>query len=132
MLGLVHIRSRDRVRARGSKRVAARLDAATKERIERAADDPKYAKKRLRRLDREWDIDRAVLLPLAAMGLGALVLARRGKRAYRFPLRAQVGFLLAYSLFGWCPPAAILRRLGFRTRQEIEAERLGMIANLTH
>jgi len=132
MIGLLDLRSRDRVRKRGSKRIAARLDAALEQRLERAAGDPKWARKRLRRLDREWDIDRAILLPFAFVGVAALVLARRGKRFYRVPLGAQIGGMLAYATFGWAPPAAILRRLGFRTRQEIEAERLGMIANLTH
>jgi len=47
-----------------------------------------------------------------------------------FPLTAQVAFMLAYATVGWCPPAAILRRLGFRTRQEIDAERLALIGHL--
>ena len=108
-----------------------RLDEALRERFDRAAESPRYARKRLRRLDREWDIDRAILIPFAMMGLAGLVLARRGNRAFRFPLRAQVLFVLGYAAVGWCPPAAVLRRLGFRTRQEIESERLGMLAHLT-
>ncbi|HEY1954615.1 MAG TPA: hypothetical protein VGH28_03370 [Polyangiaceae bacterium] len=132
MLGLLQLRSRDRVRKRGSKKIAARLDAELERRLERAADDPLWARKRLHHLDREWDIDRAILVPFAFMGAAALILARRGKRLYRVPLGAQIGAMVAYATIGWCPPAAILRRLGFRTRQEIEAERLGMIANLTH
>ena len=115
MLGLLNLRSRDRVRRRGSKKIAARIDVALEG-----------------RLDREWDIDRAILVPFAFMGVAALLLARRGKRLYRVPLGAQVAAMIAYATVGWCPPAAILRRLGFRTRQEIEAERLGMIANLSH
>ena len=32
-------------------------------------------------------------------------------------------FLLQHALQGWCPPVPILRRQGFRTRHEIDAER---------
>ena len=100
------------------------------ERLDRAAGDVDYARKRLRRLDREWDIDRTILLPFAGMGIAALVLARRGDKRFRFPLTGLVGSLLAYAVLGWSPQAAVLRRFGARTRQEIEAERLALIAQL--
>lgn len=35
----------------------------------------------------------------------------------------QMGFLLVHATVGWCPPVAVLRRLGFRTAKEIAAER---------
>jgi hypothetical protein len=31
-------------------------------------------------------------------------------------------FLLQYAIQGWCPPIYLLRRFGFRTRQEINLE----------
>lgn len=127
---LHHFRTRDRVRRRAAKRVNARLDALMQERLDRAAGDLGYAKKRLHKLDREWDIDRTILLPFAGMGVAALVLASRGDKRFRFPLAGLVGSMLAYAVLGWSPQAAILRRLGVRTRQEIEAERLALIAHL--
>jgi hypothetical protein len=33
------------------------------------------------------------------------------------------GFFLQHAIQGWCPPLPVLRRLGFRTVQEIEEER---------
>lgn len=36
---------------------------------------------------------------------------------------AQLGFLAMHAVVGWCPPAPVFRRLGFRTRVEIESER---------
>ena len=33
------------------------------------------------------------------------------------------GFLLRHAVEGWCPPVPVLRRLGVRTRLEIERER---------
>jgi hypothetical protein len=35
----------------------------------------------------------------------------------------QMAFLLTHALIGWCPPVAIFRRLGFRTKSEIDTER---------
>jgi hypothetical protein len=33
------------------------------------------------------------------------------------------GFMVQHALQGWCPPIALLRRLGVRTAREIEEER---------
>jgi hypothetical protein len=38
------------------------------------------------------------------------------------------GFLIQQALRGDCPPYQLLRRLGFRTRQEIERERYALKA----
>ena len=37
-------------------------------------------------------------------------------------------FLLQHAVQGWCPPIAVLRRFGFRTRGEIDAERTALKA----
>jgi hypothetical protein len=37
-------------------------------------------------------------------------------------------FLLMYAVQGWCPPVSILRRFGFRTRQEIDLEKYALKA----
>jgi hypothetical protein len=33
-----------------------------------------------------------------------------------------LSFLLLHSIQGWCPPVPVLRRLGVRTRREIDRE----------
>lgn len=38
----------------------------------------------------------------------------------------QMGFLAHHAARGWCPPVAVLRRLGVRTSQEICAERVAL------
>lgn len=37
-------------------------------------------------------------------------------------------FLFQHAIQGWCPPLPILRRLGFRTAREIDAERTALKA----
>jgi hypothetical protein len=117
----------DRVRAHVSKKANARVDRLTRANLERASKEPWFATERLAELDREWDLDRAIMLGFAGAGTAALVLGLRRNWRWRFPLTAQVAFLLLHSVVGWCPPAVVLRRLGFRTRQEIEAERTALL-----
>lgn len=81
---------------------------------------------RLRELAREWDVERtlemnAALLSLAGLGLGI----RISRKWLALPL-VVASFLLQHALQGWCPPVTVLRRLGFRTATEINAERCAL------
>jgi hypothetical protein len=89
--------------------------------------------RRLAELDSEWDIDRVLMANLAVVG-GAtygIGLARyahgswwSGRRTgLLYVVGVQLGFLLMHASIGWCPPAAVFRRLGVRTKSEIELER---------
>ena len=51
------------------------------------------------------------------------MLRRAGVNGWLYAVRAPFAFLLMHALIGWCPPVVALRRLGFRTRAEIDAER---------
>ena len=81
---------------------------------------------RLGELDREWDIERAIEANAASLSLLGLGLAATGNRKWLALPAVVAGFLLQHSIQGWCPPVPILRRLGFRTAQEIEEERYGL------
>jgi len=41
---------------------------------------------------------------------------------------AVTAFLFQHAIQGWCPPVPILRRLGFRTSDEINKERYALKA----
>jgi len=96
----------------------ARYDAASQSEIDQ----------RLRELDEEWDIERALeanaaTVSLIGLGLGALV----NRKFYALPA-VVAGFLLQHAVQGYCPPMTVLRRRGFRTPQEIERERYALKA----
>ena len=93
----------DRVRAHTASAVNDRIDERTRELLGRAEIDPGFADSRLAELDREWDIDRAVMLWFGAMGTVAFMLAARSKKWWRFPLAAQVGFLMGQTVIGLVP-----------------------------
>lgn len=87
------------------------------------AEHPELIPERLAKLDRECDIERAFATTSAGLSLGGLTLGfLRGYRWFLLPLALQ-GFTLQYAVQGWTQPLSLLRRLGLRTRQEIDHER---------
>jgi hypothetical protein len=124
-------RGYDRVRAHSAEVVNTRIDRITESNLRRATEHAGALSQRLGELDREWEIDRAIMIAFAGMGVAALSLGLRRDWRWRLPLGAQVVFLLLHSIVGWSPQAAVLRRLGFRTRQEIDGERQELLAT-TH
>jgi hypothetical protein len=118
----------DRVRHNTEEAVNRRIEAETGARIRRCAGNPHEIDRRLRELDREWDIERvletnASLLAFAGVTLGALV-----NRRFLWLPAAVTAFLFQHAVQGWCPPIPILRRLGIRTAREIERERYAVKA----
>jgi hypothetical protein len=84
--------------------------------------------KRIEMLDKEWDIGRIVEVRAAMVSLVGIILGlKRSKKWFILPIIAST-FLLQYAIQGWCPPVSILRRFGFRTRQEIYLEKCALKA----
>jgi len=80
---------------------------------------------RLQELDREWDIERILQTNAAGASLFGICMARRHYKWLALPFAAAV-FLMQHAIQGWCPPMEILRRAGFRTREEINEERIAL------
>lgn len=127
----------DPVRERTPPRVNRRIDdktAASLARVSHAG--PSAIARRLDELDREWDIDRAVMASFALLGGINGLLSLRRWLSGRAPGRSaallglQLGFLFHHARSGWCPPVSVLRRLGFRTRKEIEEEKRALLDSL--
>ena len=91
--------------------------------IRHYSSDANSLNKRIRELDDEWDIERyletnASALAFVGILLGVLV------NEYWFVLSGLVLlFLFQHAIQGWCPPLPIFRRMGKRTKYEIETER---------
>lgn len=91
-------------------------------------DRPRSIDARLRELDREWDVERALALTASSFVLlGTALSAARGRPWLWLPAIVS-GFLLQHSIQGFCPPLPVLRALGMRTRREIEGERTALKA----
>jgi hypothetical protein len=121
--------SEDRVRAHTADPVVERIDQQARERVARVtAQGSEAIEHRLRELDGESDIERylevnASALAFAGVALGALV-----DRRWLILPAVVTAFLFQHGVQGWCPPVPLFRRLGIRTRQEIEAERRALAA----
>jgi hypothetical protein len=78
---------------------------------------------RLRTLEREWDIERLLQTNASIIVLLGLTLAALVNRKFLLLPAGVFGFFAQHALQGWCPPIPVFRRLGVRTRREIERER---------
>jgi hypothetical protein len=116
----------DRVRLRTDEDVLDGLDDDLRGRVARyaQADDREIAA-RLEELDREWDVERVLIVNASTLATLGILASLRRRPALLLPL--VVGsFLLQHGLQGWCPPLTIFRKLGVRTRREIDLERYAL------
>jgi hypothetical protein len=112
---LVHEEHHDRVRAMTTQKVNQKLDRNTERRIHAIqSEGPQAIRDRLEELDKEWDIDRVLMLNFSVPKwlLGPLI---------------QTPFMFMHATLGWCPPSLWFRPMGFRTRKEIQAEREALL-----
>ncbi|MCM2373632.1 hypothetical protein [Aporhodopirellula aestuarii] len=89
---------------------------------------PQEISERIRELDYEWDIERALESNASALAFSGIVLAATVNKKWLILPGLVTGFLFQHALQGWCPPLPILRRLGFRTAAEINEERYALKA----
>jgi hypothetical protein len=120
--------SRNRVPAHTSDNVNRRIRDQTALRVHYYSRHADEIPRRLRQLDREWDIERAIEANAATLAFAGVALgATRDRRWLALPALVT-GFLFQHAVQGWCPPVPVLRRLGFRTAFEIEVERQALKA----
>lgn len=122
----------DRVRRHTAAPPNERIEAFTRWQVEDTVRRGRDAiVERLTELEKEWDIDRVLMLNFAVVGGGGFLKGalrrglklRRSFNGWQVFTTIQLAFLAMHATVGWCPPAALFRRLGFRTSREIEAER---------
>ncbi len=111
--------------------VRAATDATLNARIDRDIDAciayyrrrPQYEiDGRIDELAREWDIERCLEVTASVLSLTGLTLGLLRRRLWLgVPVMVST-FLLQHAIRGWCPPVPLFRRLGVRTRKEIDRE----------
>jgi hypothetical protein len=114
----------DHVRESTPPHVVAELDADLEQRVAAYRDAPRRAiDERIAELEREWDIERTLTLNASTLAFSGVVLSRLHHRGWLWLPATVLTFLAQHAIQGWCPPIEVFRRLGIRTRTEIEAER---------
>lgn len=117
-----------RVEQHTARALNERIRHKTDERIAGLQRDDRYAviTQRLKELDAEWDVERTLQTNFAVLSLVALGLATKIDKKWFVLALGVPAFMVQHALQGWCPPLAVLRRLGFRTAKEINEERFAL------
>jgi hypothetical protein len=119
----------DRVRRNTGDEVNAGIDREIEGRVAGyAAAGREEITRRIEELDREWDMERVLETNAAALAfVGVALGATRGRRWLILP-GVVTAFLFQHAVQGWCPPVPVFRRLGVRTRKEIDREKYALKA----
>lgn len=119
--------STERVIRHTPRNLDRRLHRDMEHRVRFYSRHPDRIESRLDELDREWDMERMLETNASSIAVLGLALSFLDRRLLVVPFLVA-GFLLQHALHGWCPPVSLFRRLGVRTRTEIEAERYALKA----
>lgn len=104
-----------------------KIDAQTEKNIREFAHKGKgKINDRLTELEKEWDIERILELNASALALTGIGLALKVHRNWIWLSVTMVAFMAHHAIQGWCPPVSLLRKLGYRTRAEIDKEILAL------
>lgn len=117
----------DPVRAHSPPEINSRIDLGIATRV-RNYESRSHADitRRIEALDNEWDVERVMAAKASALAFGGLVLGTLRNRSWLAVPALVLPMLLQHSVQGWCPPVALLRRLGVRTREEIDREKYAL------
>lgn len=117
----------DRVRRHTADHVSEKLDAKTVRNVRTHA-GPDEVSRRIAQLEREWDVERVLEANASTLALTGAVLGTTVNRRWFWLTGGVLTFLLQHALSGWCPPLPVLRRLGVRTRGEVDREKFALKA----
>jgi hypothetical protein len=121
----------DRVRCYTARAINRAIDRETDRSITRhAALSDQRIRERIGQLDQEWDIERVLEVNAGALGLLGVLLAHQVNQKWLILPGVVLVFLIQHATQGWCPPLPALRRLGVRTRSEIDREKYTLISLL--
>lgn len=120
--------SADRVRRSTPEHLNEQIDQQIGRNIQSYANsNHAVIQQRIEELDREWDVERVLEVNASTLALTGLALGLTVNRKWLFLPAAVMGFLLQHGIQGWCPPLPVLRRLGVRTRGEIDREKYALL-----
>ena len=119
----------DRVRANTAIEINEKIDRQITEtvRFYSGMSEDKITQ-RIHDLEREWDMERLLETNASALAFTGLVLGVIRNKKWLFLPGIVLPFLLQHAVQGWCPPVPLFRRLGVRTREEIEREKFALKA----
>ena len=122
------VRKGERARRQTSAASNERIDKQILENLKSYRKNNEGIGARLRQLDREWDVERTLELNAAVLALTGTVLGAVVNKRWLFLPAVVASFLVQHAVQGWCPPLPLFRRMGIRTRPEIDREKYALKA----
>lgn len=114
---------KERIRKNTPEETNRQIDQQTKSNIKVSRKlSNKEITSRLEELQKEWEMERVLVVNAATISLSSLVLGALVDRRWFVLSGIVAGFLLQHGLQGWCPPLPIFRSMGYRSRKEIDEE----------
>jgi hypothetical protein len=119
----------DRVRAHSSRVQNHRIDAQTQRCLgQHASGDREAISRHIDALEREWDVERYLQMNAGVVSLSGVVLGAFLNRRVLVLPAVVFGFFFQHATQGWCPPLPVFRKIGVRTRREINKEKYALKA----
>jgi hypothetical protein len=116
----------DKIRSAYNSDINRKIDRQIEENIRKYTYQGSYEiSERIKDLEAEWDIERILHLNLAGLALAGMALSVKNKNWLLFS-GTMISFVAYHVIKGWTPPLMLLRKLGYRTRKEIEFELYAM------
>jgi hypothetical protein len=113
----------DRVRRYTSPAMLEQIEKQIEENVRfYAAQPPHIIAERIDELKREWSIERYLQVNIATAGFLTAFLALTSHRKWAVLTCTALSFFLYHGVRGFDPPIPLLRRMGVRTRKEIDRE----------
>jgi hypothetical protein len=123
------MKAKDRVRAHTDKETNEKIEEQTERRVLQAATAAERTiSRRIEELDAEWDMERYLETNASALAFSGVILGLFVNKKFLAIPAIVLPFLFQHAVQGWCPPIPLLRRLGIRTRKEIDAEKYALKA----
>jgi hypothetical protein len=122
----LQLSNKEKIRSVTDPSVNRKIDREIEESIRRYTyQGSQEISQRIDELEKEWDVERVLQIGASSAALVGIGLSFQNRKWIIFP-SVILSFLIMQALKGWAPPIPILRRLGFRTKQEIECELFAM------
>lgn len=119
----------DRVREHSPEQANNRVNADSQACLDALAGaDREAVSRHIESLDREWDVERYLQMNASIVSLTGIVLGAAVHKRFLILPAAVFGFFFQHGVQGWCPPLPVFRRLGVRTRKEINREKYALKA----
>jgi len=119
----------DRVREHTAPQVNAEIDQNIVAKVHEYASQSEVAiTQRIQDLEREWDTERVLETNASTLAFVGLLLGIFVNHHWFWLTGIVLPFLFQHAVQGWCPPLPVIRRLGVRTRNEIDQEKYALKA----